>query len=492
MPHPFFAVRPFWRRQVDPNLLRVLRLACGAGAPSPGIFHPQYPRSRQCSVIHSLSSVLPEVQFVTRWAGHAVGTLPILLGMLLTMGTLDAATITVGQRDGDLTGSDDRVLQQAVDRVFAEGGGTVYIKSGRYVMANSLFLRSGVDVVGLGPSPILQLADAASSPLAEDAGYGVDRVLVTNPAGFRAGMGVAISDDRHNTAWYVCTRTITAVEGRTLVLDEELDLDYLASRNGKVEGVVPVIFGKRVERVRLENLLADGNRSNTPALNGCRGGAIYFWKSRDCVVDNCKARNFNGDGISYQVSPGITITRCRAYRNAGHGIHPGSGSYNTDVSECMIEDNGEVGLFLCWRVTGSRFQDNTVINNGLDGISIGHKDTDNTFVGNTVELNGRHGVHFRAETEANGGHRNTFEDNVIRDNGQKQPGDGVHVEGITRDLVFKGNTIEDTQRDGRVSQRNGIFLGAGVDGVRTRGNIIQGQSGQAMVDRSGNAGNSLQ
>ena len=65
-------------------------------------------------------------------------------------------------------------------------------------------------------------------------------------------------------------------------------------------------------------------------------------------------------------------------------------------------------------------------------------------------------------------------------------------EGITRDLVFKGNTIEDTQRDGRVSQRNGIFLGAGVDGVRTRGNIIQGQSGQAMVDRSGNAGNSLQ
>lgn len=402
------------------------------------------------------------------------------------------ASLTVGQNDGDLVGSDNRVLQTAVDRVSRAGGGSVYIKTGRYVMYNSLYLRSNVDVIGLGPSPLLQIADAVTSPLGEDAGYGVNTIVVENPRGFEAGMGITISDDAHRSAWYPETRTITAVKGNELTLDEELDLDYLVARNGKVETAFPVVFGKRVENARIENLLADGNGATTPELNGCRGGAIYFWKSANCTIDNCKARNFNGDGISYQVSPGIKVTRCRAYRNAGHGIHPGSGSYGTEVTECASEDNGAAGLFVCWRVRESLFSDNVISKNKQDGISIGHKDTDNQFVGNTIEQNGRHGIFFREETLANGGHRNVLADNVIRDNGLNEPGDGIHIRGVTLDVQIRGNTIEDSLRDGRTTQRHGIYLGPRVDGVITRGNLIRGLTGDNMRDESGGARNSLQ
>ena len=389
-------------------------------------------------------------------------------------------------------GNDSKVLQSALDRVANEGGGTVYIKSGTYDMYNSLYLRSGVNVVGLGPAPVLRKADGFTTKLAEDAGYALDRIAVQDAAGLTKGMGVAFSDDAHKSGWYVDVRTIKDVEGDVITLDEELDLDYLVRRNGKVETIYPVIFGKRVRGVRLENLIADGNRASNPALNGCRGGAIYFWKSERCIIENCTARNFNGDGISYQVSPHITVARCRSYRNAALGIHPGSGSHHTQVSNCQINNNGSIGLFLCWRVKDSRFADNVIEANGLDGISIGHKDTDNLFVGNTVERNGRHGVHFRPETQANGGHRNALEDNVIRDNGQEHEGDGIHIDAVTCDITIAGNTIEDTKRDGRVTQQNGIVLAEGVDGVVARGNVISGHPGETILNMSQGGRNSLQ
>lgn len=414
------------------------------------------------------------------------------LGLALSVPPARAVTLTVGTREGDVVGSDNKALQAAVDHVSRKDGGTVYIKSGTYTMYDALHLKSGVNVVGLGPAPVLEKAPAVTVPLAEDAGYGLKTIVLQDASGLAPGMGVTLCDDLHRTGWYVNTRTIKRIEGNAIVLDQELDLDYLVARNGRVEGTHSVIFGKQVRNVRIENLIADGNRAHTPHLNGCRGAAIYLWKSERCVVDGCKARNFNGDGISYQVSPFVTVTRCRSYRNAGCGVHPGSGSHHTEVTDCNIYDNGNTGLFLCWRVKDSRFADNVIERNGADGISIGHKDTDNLLAGNTVERNGRHGVAFRAEAEANGGHRNTLQDNVIRDNGQDEPGDGIHISGITYDIDILGNTIEDTTRDGRVTQRNGILVGEGADGIKTRGNVIRGHSGEMIVDRSKAPGNSLQ
>jgi len=54
--------------------------------------------------------------------------------------------VTVSHKDADLVGSDNRVLQAAVDYVAGLGAGTVEIGEGEYVMRDSLHLRPNVTV----------------------------------------------------------------------------------------------------------------------------------------------------------------------------------------------------------------------------------------------------------------------------------------------------------------------------------------------------------
>jgi parallel beta-helix repeat protein len=403
-----------------------------------------------------------------------------------------ALNLTVGPQSGDIVGSDSLALQAAVDRVARDGSGTVLVRPGTYTMLDALHLRSGVRVKGVGAPPVLQNADSLAAPLAEDAGHGADRILLTDASGFLKGMGVAFTDDQHSAGWYVNCRSIISVEGDTLVLDEPLDLDFLISRNARVLAAHSVVSARQVRNAGLENLILDGSRGTNLALDGFRGGAAYLWRCDGCTLTNCTVRNFDGDGISAQVSSNITLSRCQVFRNAGSGIHLGSGSNAVEVSECEVHDNALNGILLWWRVTGSRFTDNTVEGNGLDGVSLGHQDNDNLLVINKIRRNGRHGIYFREEVEVHAAARNVLQDNIIRDNGQDQPGDGIHLCGIQRDITISGNTIEDTLQDGRVTQRNGIVLEAGVDGVKTRGNVIRGHSGEMVVDGSGGTRNSLQ
>src|SRR5262245_56237335 len=102
------------------------------------------------------------------------------------------ARVTVGLRDADITGADNRALQAAVDYVASLGGGTVEIGAGEFLMRDSLHLRSQVIVRGQGASTVLRKAKAASSPLEIDGDYGEEQITLKNPDGFEVGDGVAV------------------------------------------------------------------------------------------------------------------------------------------------------------------------------------------------------------------------------------------------------------------------------------------------------------
>src|ERR1051326_4422253 len=57
-------------------------------------------------------------------------------------------TISVGRRDADIIGADNRALQAAVDYIAGLGGGTVEIGEGEFLMRDSLHLRPFVTVRG--------------------------------------------------------------------------------------------------------------------------------------------------------------------------------------------------------------------------------------------------------------------------------------------------------------------------------------------------------
>jgi parallel beta-helix repeat protein len=380
-----------------------------------------------------------------RHVAAGLALVPVIFGLTATRAEppgkeVRRAEVRVGIDEGDIKGADNRALQAAVDQVAGLGGGTVRVGPGRYLMRNALVLRDNVQVVGVPGKTVLAACGGFKSLLTADGDCNERQITVADTSGFRVGDGVVILDDASG-GFTDTTATLTAqVDAHTFRLSMPLYLDYLVSRKATAKLAFPVVGGWKVKNVVVEGLTIDGNRAQAEALNGCKGGGIYLFECEAVTIRNCAVRDYNGDGISFQVSERVTLEDCLSENNAGLGLHPGSGSTSPVLRRNRSLGNGGDGLFVCWRVKHGLFEGNELRGNKRFGISIGHKDSDNLFRNNTVTGNAEAGVFFRNETEPMGAHRNVFEDNRILDNGRMAKG-SVVIRGYHHDLVFRRNTI---------------------------------------------------
>lgn len=353
-------------------------------------------------------------------------------------------TVTVGTKEADIIGSDNRALQAAVDYVAGLGGGTVVIGPGEYVMYDSLHLRNDVTVRGAGEKTVLRKAPGVVSPLAVDGDFGEQQITVTDPTGFQVGYGVAIWDD-HAGGFHTTVARIIGQNGNTFAVDKPLMADCMVANKAIAATVFPVISGYDLTGAVVEDLTIEGSKEDNILLNGCRGAGIFLYRAHGTILRNCIVRNYNGDGISFQQSNDVTVSGCQSLSNAALGLHPGSGSQRPKIHGCVAKGNGTDGLFLCWRVRHGIFENNILEGNGRFGISIGHKDTDNLLRTNQVRRNASNGIFFRNETVGMAAHRNRLVDNVIEDNGTDPGTAAIRIRGETHDLVFQGNIIRDTR-----------------------------------------------
>jgi parallel beta-helix repeat protein len=402
-------------------------------------------------------------------------------------------TVTVGPANADVIGSDNLAIQKAIDRVAAAGGGTVVIKAGTYLLANSVRLSSRLTLRGEGPEKtVLKKIPGVRSKLKLDADYGELIATVEDASGFAPGMGVTVLDKVSPDGWTPSVRTIVGIEGNTLHFDRFLQMDYSVGNQGEVFNTFPLVAGYDVEDVKVENLAVEGSRAGSGILGGCQTGAIYFFHSRRMTISNCRACNYPGDGISTQFVEDPVVENCEVYGNAYLGIHLGTGAARGIVRFNRAHDNGQDGLYLCWRVQHALYEGNQSWNNGQDGISLGHKDTDNTFIKNIISGNARAGIYFRDEVEANAANRNTFRENVIENNGRPDvPGYAIRIEGETHDLKFVSNTIRSHRSGDTVVQPVGIYIGPQADYITGDRNLFVGDLKQAIVDESQGGHNQL-
>jgi len=384
-------------------------------------------------------------------------------------------SITVGKRNADLIGRDNRALQAAVDYIASLGGGIVEIGQGQYVMRDSLHLRSNVTIRGTKGKTILRKADGVVSALALDGDFGEQQITVEDAAGFAVAHGVAIWDDDAG-GFHTTVARITGRDGNTFSIDNPLMSDCMVRNKAKAATVFPVISAYNVEGARVENLIIDGNKRSNVHLNGCRGAGIFLYRAFGTVIQGCVVRNYNGDGISFQQSNDVSVVDCISEDNTFLGIHPGSGSQRPLVRKCIARRNGTDGLFLCWRVRHGLFEDNVLEGNGRFGISIGHKDSDNLLRRNLVRLSHRDGVYFRNESLGMAAHRNRLEDNIIENNGASGQAAGICIRGETNSLVFKNNNIRDTRPEGSQTQTVGIRIEEKVGEVVLEGNKIDAET----------------
>jgi len=379
--------------------------------------------------------------------------------------------VTVGQSGEEIIGRDNRALQAAVDYVAGLGGGVVEIGPGEYVMRDSLHLRSFVTVRGTPGKTILRKAEGVVCPLALDGDYGEEQFTVTDASGFDVGGGVAIWD-KNAGGFHTTVARITGRNGNTFSIDHPLNTDCMVDNGAKAATVFPVVAGCEIEGARIENLIIDGNKEQNVALNGCRGAGIYLYRGFGSIIRDCTVRNYNGDGISFQQSNDVAVENCISENNTSLGIHPGSGSQRPTVRGCLARNNGEDGLFLCWRVRHGLFEQNVLEGNGRYGISIGHKDSDNLLRLNQVRGNHEDGIYFRNESLGMAGHRNDLEENVLEDNGLKGEVAGIRIRGETRGVVLRKNTIRDTRAREQRHQLVGIQVEEKAGTVNLEGNSI--------------------
>ncbi len=379
--------------------------------------------------------------------------------------------ISVGGSGADIPGYSSSAIQIALDALKTRGGGTVRLNPGTYEITGPVRLYDNVSLIGSGETTILRKCDGFRTSFIIDADWGMVKAVVKDASGFRKGMGIQLFDNDHKQAWAVTTALITDIDGNVIYFDNNTVHDYVASKNGVVTNACSVVEAVGVKNARIADLVIEGNKDRNDYINGCRGGGVYIHKSRNCLVENVRVNEFNGDSFSWQITENITLKGCEASNGNGLGFHPGTGSDHSVMENCSGHHNAGDGLFLCWRVQNGIFRDNVFFANGDNGISIGHKDTDNIFENNHVYENAHQGVLFRDENEQNAGHRNTFTGNIIENNGMKGEANGFYIGGVTRDIVIKNNIIRST---GKGNQKTAIRVGKNSSAITASGNTVSG------------------
>jgi|GEM_PF-163181 len=344
----------------------------------------------------------------------------------------------VGGPEADIAGYNNQSIQYAIDAL-AKSGGTVHLNPGLYDINAPVRLRSNVHLRGSGKETMLKRSKGIQTHYTIDADFGELKLTVENADGFAIGMKVQVTDDDHSGCWNVSTAYITDISENVIYIDEGLIRDYRSDRNGLVSNASSVIEAIGVENASISNLVVDGNRKENFFADGCNSAGILILRSKHIRVDQVHVRDFNGEGISWQITEHVSIRNSEISGSGNTGLHPGTGSPFSIIENNDVHHNDRDGLFICWRVYESLVRGNKFHHNGRFGICTGHKDTDVWFEDNHIFNNASDGVNLRGERESNAPHRNTFLHNTIENNGTREGGYGFSINAPAKDLLLKEN-----------------------------------------------------
>ena len=367
-------------------------------------------------------------------------------------------TITVGDTGSDIRGFNNQSIQYAIDAVSSTGG-TVKLSEGEYEISAPIRLKSNVILEGSGKNTVLKKSSGVQTKYIIDADYGELKLTVENPDGFEIGMKVQVTDDNNSGCWNVSTAYITDIADNVIYVDKGMIRDYRSDRNGLISNASSVVEAIGIENALVKNLVCDGNRADNYFADGCNSAGVLILRSKHVTVDNVHVKDYNGEGISWQITENITVKNCEVSGSGNTGLHPGTGSPFSLIENNNVHHNDRDGLFICWRVYQSKVIGNKFHNNGRFGLCTGHKDVDVLFKENHIFENKNDGVHLRGERESNAPHRNTFTNNTIENNGTNGGGYGFSINSPAIDLVLSENTFgnsKGTQKAAVYVMKNGL------------------------------------
>jgi hypothetical protein len=380
--------------------------------------------------------------------------------------------LTVGQNEGDLQGDDDKVIQAGIEYLHRLGGGILEVLPGVYNLRNAIYMRPNVTLRGLGEKTILRKAGSVVTALSRDSDWFEYGVQVADTKGFVPGGGIMLRSKKGAGDWQydVLRATVTAIEGDVIFLDRMTEENFWLEKDATAATIFPILTAENVDDVVIENIVLDGNREQNEHINGNFAGGVFIQNCNRWSFRNVTSQNYNGDGFSFQVCDDIRFLNCKAINNADLGFHPGSGSQRPVFQRCVSMGNSQ-GIFFCWSVSDGIAEDCVLAENCRYGISIGHRDTDNIIRQCTIERNGLVGILFRDEAnEFRSGSRNKIENCIIRDNGSKEQGIGIDIQGETQDIAVHNTRFENAAGK---NQSISIRIGEETERIMLQGNTFK-------------------
>lgn len=381
-------------------------------------------------------------------------------------------TLTVGTKSGDLVGCDDKAIQAAVDYVARLGGGTVKLLPGTYTLRNAVVLPSRLRIQGSGPDTVVTKIASETVTLADDSDWYDQEITLSDARSFRVGDGVVLrAKNPHDGSNIVIKRTLVARSGNRFKLSDGLRKNLWLSGEPTCSSLFPLLTSEFTSDVVIEDLTLDGNGKNNANLDGNYAGCIFLQDCNHYRLRRVEARNYNGDGISFQICHDVVVEHCHSHDHTGLGLHPGSGSQRPVMRDNRLERN-DIGLFWCWGVKFGLAERNRIDANRRYGISIGHNDTDNVMLGNVISDSGKVGILFRDDARGRDfwANRNRLEKNRIVNSGGAD-GIAIDVRGQTKELTIVGNELRETREP---LDRTGIHLAAQAGRIRLDANTIEG------------------
>src|SRR5206468_6970574 len=139
-------------------------------------------------------------------------------------------------------------------------------------------------------------------------------------APFRIGDGVCLrTKNPHNGSINVAKRTLVARSGSRFKLDRALRENFWLQGDTTVSSLFPILSGENITGVVIEDLALDGNRKNNELLDGNYAGCIFLQDCTRITVRGVVARNYHGDGISWQICHDVLVEHCQSLNHSGLG-----------------------------------------------------------------------------------------------------------------------------------------------------------------------------
>ncbi|MEE2754772.1 MAG: right-handed parallel beta-helix repeat-containing protein [Candidatus Latescibacterota bacterium] len=333
-------------------------------------------------------------------------------------------------------------IQEAIDSLKGMGG-RVRLPAGQWHLSRSIWVPTGVSLVGDGPSTVLHISPLEVARLEKDIRKGGRTLTLRRKVPYKVGQEIGVSDEKRS-GWWGTHGIVEEIDGNQVTISTKFNRALLAKDDAKAVSLFPAITAEGESDLELADFTVRGPKGYNDKWWDFTYSAIHLVLCQRVRVTNVTVLEWPSDGIGVQRGSDVQVNQCQSHGCRGHGFHPGTGLARSVWSHNIGKGNGGDGFFFCARVHHSTCSDSVFSKNGLSGIGGVARGGDhhNIISNNVCSYNRKWGI------EATRGDEQVITGNLILSNSQEKTGEypGIRLHDMAQNVVTSNRLADDQEK----------------------------------------------